>query len=165
MLKFSVGDKLEKIGLIACLMLGLNSFAKDTEVNKQYVDNATKDSLINYYKMISKHSTNGRIELGKIEKIYDFKFPIYKVEYSKEYYKDGVKKYVDVDYIEVDNNRFFASLRENLNYDRKDFEFYKINNFDKLISKCKDDEKCFQFNLGVFNKEDNLSYEKNKFMQ
>lgn len=156
---------LVKIGLIVCMMLGLNSFANDTAVNKQYVDNATKDGLINHYKTISQHRTNGRIELGKIEKIYDFKFPIYKVEYSKEYYKDGIKKYVDVDYIEVDNNRFFASLKETLNYDRRDFEFYKINNFDKLISKCKNDEKCIQFNLGTFNKEDNLSYEKIKYMQ
>ena len=117
------------------------------------------------YKTISQHRSNGRIELGKIEKIYDFKFPTYKVEYSKEYYKDCIKKYVDVDYIEVDNNRFFASLKETLNYDRRDFEFYKINNFDKLISKCKNDEKCIQFNLGTFNKEDNLSYEKIKYMQ
>ncbi|MFW3425956.1 hypothetical protein ACN9KI_03655 [Aliarcobacter butzleri] len=151
------------LGILGVLTSG---FANDTEVNKQYVDIATKDGLINHYKTISQHRTDGRIELGKIEKIYDFKFPIYKIEYLKEYYKDGIKEYVvDVDYIEVDNNRFFASLRETLNYDRKDFEFYKINNFDKLISKCKDDEKCIQFNLGNFNKEDNLSYEKIKFMQ
>lgn len=158
-------NKLLKIGLIASLMLSLSCFANDTEVNKQYVDNATKDSIVNHYETISRHSTNGRMELGKIEKIYDFKFPIYKVEYSKEYYKDGIKKYVDIDYLEVDNSKFFASLRENLNYDRKDFEFYKLNNFNKLISKCKNDEKCIQFNLGSFNKEDNLSYEKIKFMQ
>jgi len=154
-----------KIGLTACLTLGLSCFANETGRNTQYIDNATKDSIFNHYDTISQHSTNGRIMVGKIEKIYDFKFPIYKVEYSKEYYKDGIKKYVDVDYLEVDNSKFFASLRENLNYDKKDFEFYKLNNFNKLISKCKNDEKCIQFNLGSFNKEDNLSYEKIKFMQ
>ena len=77
-----------KITLTACMMLGLNSFANDTAVNKQYVDNATKDGLINHYKTISQHRTNERIELSKIEKIYDFKFPIYKVEYSKEIIKN-----------------------------------------------------------------------------
>lgn len=151
-----------KIGLTACLMLGLNSFANDTLVNKLYVDNATKDGLINHYKTISSYITNGRIELVKIEKIYDFKFPIYKVEYVKEYYKDGVEKYVDIDYIEVDNNRFFASLRENLNYDRKDFEFYKINNFEQLLPLCRYEQKCIQLKLGTFDKEHNLSFEKIK---
>jgi hypothetical protein len=161
----------KKIGLTTCLMLSSICLANDikidskdlyldySKINKQYVDSATKDSIANHY------MKSERIELGKIEKIYDFKFPIYKVDYSKEYYKDGIKKYVDVDYIEVDNSKFFASLRETLNYNKKDFEFYKLSNFNKLISKCKNDEKCIQFNLGTFNKEDNLSYEKIKFMQ
>lgn len=161
--------KLFKIGFMAAyLMVASNCFANEG-INKQFIDSATEDALINHYKTLKQHKTV--LEIGRavtVEKVYDFKLPIYKVEYSQEFYgnsNDAVKKFIYVDYVQVDNKRFIPSLMKTLRYDRKDFDFYKINNFNKLVAKCKNDEKCIQFNLGSFNKEDNISYEKTKLVQ
>ena len=143
------------------------NFSNDTEINKRlYIDNATKDSLINHYKTIDKYRTNEKLAFIKVEELYSFEFPIYKVEYVKEFFDNGVMKdHVTIDYLEVDNKKFFASLKETQTYNRKDFEFYKINNFEQLLLLCRYEQKCIQLKLGTFDKEHNLSFEKIKFMQ
>lgn len=180
---------MKKIVLSMVLLGGLlNAFADNVEVkinskdlylnksttfNPMYIEAIRKTFIRNHYESDLSYNALKRdnenkgkqwlFQVKSIDRVYSFLSPIYKVECTQADIKETNKNYVFIDYVQVVNNNLYESLEKKSSVNSNDFEFYKLNNFDKLISKCKDDEKCVQSYIGEFDTSSNISYEKVKF--